>query len=61
MEARKVFLVVNGKHKAEAVQTLLKGPISEQLPASFLLHHPDLSIYLDKEAAALIKTNSYAS
>jgi galactosamine-6-phosphate isomerase len=61
MEARKLFLVVNGRHKAEVVQKLLSGPVSEQLPASFLLRHPNLSIYLDKEAAALIKSESYAS
>ena len=59
MEARNIFLVVNGRHKADVVHRLLTEPVSAQLPAGFLLQHPNLFIYLDKEAAALIKTEDY--
>lgn len=54
MEARHVFLVVNGSHKAVIVKKMLKGPISEQVPASLLRDHANLHVYLDDQAAALI-------
>lgn len=55
LECRAVFLVVNGRHKADIVQTILNEPVSVQRPASLLFQHPGLSIYLDKEAAAGIE------
>jgi glucosamine-6-phosphate isomerase len=55
MEARHVFLLVSGRHKAAIVQQVLEGEISEKLPASLLRRHPGLNVYLDKEAASLLK------
>jgi galactosamine-6-phosphate isomerase len=60
MEARYVFLIVSGQHKAEVVHKMLDGPISKELPASLLRSHPGLHVYLDKEAAAMIKTDTNA-
>lgn len=54
MEARHLILIVSGNHKASIVKQMLEGDISEQLPASILRQHPNLRIYLDKDAAALI-------
>lgn len=54
MEARNIILLVSNRHKAEIVQKVLEGEISEQLPASLLRRHPGLKIYLDKEAASLM-------
>jgi galactosamine-6-phosphate isomerase len=51
MEARNIFLLVNGKHKAEIAQKTIEGEISEQLPATLLRSHPSLKIFLDAEAA----------
>ena len=59
MEATHLFLLVSGGHKAQIVQKVLEGPVSEQLPASLLRRHPGLQIYLDNEAATLLKSNSY--
>lgn len=61
MESRAVFLVVNGRHKAEVVRRMLNEPISENLPASLLRRHPNLRIYLDKEAASCLQTEDYAA
>ena len=55
MEARNVFLLVNGKKKAEIVKQVLEGEISEQFPASFLRNHKNFSVYLDDEAASLLQ------
>jgi glucosamine-6-phosphate isomerase len=54
MEARNLILLVSSRHKAEIVQKVLEGEISEQLPASLLRRHPQLKVYLDKEAASLL-------
>jgi glucosamine-6-phosphate isomerase len=54
MEARDILLLVSGRHKAEIVQQVLEGEISEQLPASLLRRHPGLRVYLDKDAAGLL-------
>ncbi|WP_162944800.1 glucosamine-6-phosphate deaminase [Flavisolibacter nicotianae] len=54
-DARNVFLVVNGKHKAGILQKALEEPVSETLPASWLQKHPRSTVYADKEAAALLK------
>lgn len=61
MEARTVFLVVNGRHKADVVKKLLEGPVTEDLPASLLRNHPDLHVYLDKEVASLLQNGEHAS
>lgn len=54
MKARKILLVVNGAGKAEIVRDVLRGPVVPQVPASVLQLHPDVTVVLDKEAAALL-------
>lgn len=56
MEAKKVMLLANGVHKAEIVQRVLEGEISELLPASLLRNHSGLVVYLDYAAAQLISS-----
>ncbi len=53
MEARHIILIASGTHKAEIVQQVFEGEISEALPASLLRNHQGLKVYLDKEAAAM--------
>ena len=50
--ARQIVLVVSGAAKAGAVRRLLSGALSTQFPASFLWLHPDVHVFLDKEAAS---------
>lgn len=54
LEAKHIFLLVNGKKKADVVKKLVDGPITEKLPASLLMNHADFRVYLDKEAASQI-------
>jgi glucosamine-6-phosphate isomerase len=61
MEARSVFLVVNGHHKAEIVQKALEGPLTQTVPASLLRRHQQLHVYLDKEAASRLQSPPHAS
>jgi glucosamine-6-phosphate isomerase len=54
MEARNIFLLVSGRHKANMVQRVLEEEVSGELPGSWLRGHAGLSVYLDKEAAAFL-------
>lgn len=55
LEARNIMLMVSGSKKAAIVQQVLEREISEQFPAGLLRRHAALSVYLDKDAAALIQ------
>ena len=55
MEAHHVILLISGSKKAEIAQQVLESEISSQFPASFLQNHPTCTVYLDKEAASLLK------
>ncbi|HCE49268.1 MAG: hypothetical protein A2445_04275 [Candidatus Jacksonbacteria bacterium RIFOXYC2_FULL_44_29] len=52
----KIICIVPGAHKAHAVQAMWDGPITEDLPASMLRLHNDVSIYLDRASSALLQT-----
>lgn len=54
MESKEVFLLVSSASKAKALARLINGDVSEQFPASVLQNHPNVTIFADKEAAALI-------
>lgn len=55
MEARQVVMVAFGNSKAAAVKGMLEGPISVGMPASILQNHPNVSVFLDQEAASLLE------
>ncbi|HVX44017.1 MAG TPA: glucosamine-6-phosphate deaminase [Mycobacteriales bacterium] len=48
---RHLFCVVPGATKAEAVERMLTGPISEACPASVLRRHESCGLYLDADSA----------
>lgn len=54
MESKEIFLLVSGASKAEALARLMNGEVSEQFPASILKNHPNVTIFADKEALALL-------
>lgn len=51
-EAKTPVLLASGAKKAEIIAKALKGPVSEQLPASILQTLPSAIVYLDAAAAA---------
>lgn len=55
MYARKIVLVAESAHKAEMVRQMLKGPVTEDVPASILQLHPSRTFLLDVDAAELVK------
>lgn len=54
MNAEKVLVVASGENKAKAVYSMVKGPVTEDCPASVLQNHPDVVVIVDKKAASLL-------
>ncbi|MEX2159215.1 MAG: glucosamine-6-phosphate deaminase [Dehalococcoidia bacterium] len=52
MAARSVLLLAGGASKAGPVALALEGPVTEDVPASVLQRHADVTVLLDREAAA---------
>jgi glucosamine-6-phosphate deaminase len=58
LDARSVVLLATGERKASCVEQLVTGPITTELPASFLQLHPDVEIMLDEAAAQKLRTTN---
>jgi len=52
LEARSVALIAAGEDKADAIRRAVEGPISTEVPASFLQSHRQVEVYLDRAAAS---------
>ena len=52
LQARSIVLLATGRTKAACVERLIHGPITTDLPASFLQVHHDVEIMLDEPASA---------
>jgi glucosamine-6-phosphate deaminase len=50
LKSKQILLLVSGEKKAEALQQLLYGEISEEFPASVLKLHPNVTIIADVHA-----------
>jgi glucosamine-6-phosphate deaminase len=54
LKTREILCIVPDARKAAAVRTCLEGPLSPAAPASALRAHPNTTIFLDAESAALL-------
>jgi glucosamine-6-phosphate deaminase len=59
MEARKILLLANGKGKAGAVAAAIEGPVTSMITASALQLHPDVVVFIDREAACELEMIDY--
>jgi glucosamine-6-phosphate deaminase len=50
LRAGRLFCVVPGRVKRDAVRATLEGPIATACPASILRQHPNCTLYLDMES-----------
>jgi glucosamine-6-phosphate deaminase len=50
--ARRILLLVSGERKAAIVPRFLCGPFTPEVPATVLCDHPDVTVILDRAAAA---------
>ena len=55
LDAKSIVCVVPDKRKAEAVRASLEDPVDPMTPASILQRHDDVTVYLDRDSASLLK------
>ncbi|MBU0958968.1 MAG: glucosamine-6-phosphate deaminase [Nanoarchaeota archaeon] len=48
MASKKIILLANGRAKKEAIRHLIKGPVTERWPVSYLRKHKDMVLIADK-------------
>ncbi len=53
MLAKKIILLASGKSKAEAIAQTVSGKVTTEVPASILQLHHNVTMIIDREAAAL--------
>ncbi len=58
MQSRKIVMLVSGRHKAAPLRRMLSGEITTRFPASLLMGHPELHVFCDESAAALLPSSS---
>ncbi len=54
MHTKHIILIAKGEHKAEMVRQMLKGPVTEDIPASVLQLHPSCEFLLDADAGKYV-------
>lgn len=52
MKSKKILLLAFGEDKADAIQKMVEGPVTNHVPASVLQNHPDVTVIIDKAAAS---------
>lgn len=55
LAARRIVVLVSGAGKAEILAQSLEGPVTEQVPATALRSHPDVTWLVDHAAAARLQ------
>jgi len=53
-KAKRLLLIATGKNKAEIIKKTVCESATPAAPASLLMDHPDITVYADEDAAALI-------
>ncbi|MBV8572847.1 MAG: glucosamine-6-phosphate deaminase [Acidobacteriaceae bacterium] len=61
LKAREILAIVAGARKARAIAGCFNGPITPMAPSSILRTHPNATIYLDRDSAALLKPEVLAT
>jgi len=58
LEAKKIILLAWGPNKADAIDKLVNGPVTTDVPASALQNHQDVTLIVDEQAGSKIKDGS---
>ena len=61
LEAKEIILVATGPNKTDIMAQLFHSAVDEALPASALKQHSNLTIVLDREAAAALPEHALNS
>lgn len=60
MKSKKILVLANGESKSSAIYNMIYGDIDEQVPASILQKHNDVTIIVDTKAASKLPLNTMA-
>lgn len=60
LKAKELLAVVPGHKKADAIKACFNGGVTSMAPASILRTHPNATVYLDRESAALLHSSDPA-
>lgn len=60
MAVPKLFAVVPGPAKRDAIKAAIEGPIETSCPASILRRHADAHLFIDRDSAALLSRQTAA-
>ncbi|MFO1021605.1 MAG: glucosamine-6-phosphate deaminase [Planctomycetales bacterium] len=52
LAARKVILMAFGEHKASVIRKTVEGDVTDEIPATFLQKHPNITFVIDEAAAS---------
>ena len=52
MSAKEIVIMAFGDNKADAVQKMVEGPVTEDVPASVLQQHQNVTVIVDQAAAS---------
>ena len=55
MKSRVIIVTAPDERKARAVRDSIEGPVTNTVPSSILQRHSNVSLYLDRPAASLLK------
>lgn len=55
VKSKQIILLASGHKKAEAIQRLVEGEVTEQFPASILKTHPNVTVIVDEPATKNLK------
>jgi len=58
LKSKEILAVVPGPKKAQAIKACFDGSVSPMAPSSILRTHPNTTIYLDRESAALLSSKT---
>ena len=58
MKAKRIILLSFGENKKEAIRKLFSEPANENLPASILQNHPNVTIYCDHASASELEVKN---
>lgn len=55
LEAKEIVLIADKTSKADAIAKSIEGPVTEQVPASLLQAHKNVTFVIDRDAASKLK------
>jgi glucosamine-6-phosphate deaminase len=61
LRAREILCTVPDARKAAAVKNSIEGPVDPMFPASILRTHPNTTLFLDRDSAALLSAEVRAA